>query len=98
MDTITKEYILVYLKNNKKYLKKEFGVQKIALFGSYARGEAIKGSDIDLLIEVKEKNFKKRNMLKEFLEKEFKTDVDVFYFDALKSFIKKNIKEDMLYA
>ena len=98
MNTITKDDILVYLKNNKKYLKKEFGVQRIALFGSYARGEAIKGSDIDLLIDVKEKNFRNRHLLKEFLESEFKTDVDVFYFDAFRTFIKNNIKEDLLYA
>jgi uncharacterized protein len=98
MNLITKDDILIYLKNNKKYLKKEFGVQKIALFGSFARGEALKGSDIDLLIDVKEKNFRNRYLLKEFLENEFKTDVDVFYFDTLRSFIKDNIKEDLVYA
>ena len=30
---------------------KQFAIQKITLFGSYARGEATKDSDVDLLIE-----------------------------------------------
>lgn len=32
-------------------LAKEYGVQKVYLFGSYARGEATPGSDIDLRID-----------------------------------------------
>ncbi len=32
-------------------LAKEYGAQKVSLFGSYARGRAAEESDIDLLLE-----------------------------------------------
>jgi uncharacterized protein len=95
---MTKEHILKYLKNNEEYLEKEYGVKKIALFGSYARGDAVKESDIDLLIEVENKEFKNRYLLKKFLKNEFNKDIDIFYFDSLKTFIRDNIQEDLIYV
>lgn len=43
------------LKKNKPYLKKKFKVQEIGIFGSYARGEATKTSDIDILVNFSDK-------------------------------------------
>ena len=39
---MTKRLILDFLKNNQNELKERFGVIKIGLFGSYARGEALR--------------------------------------------------------
>ncbi len=39
---MTKRLILDFLKNNQNELKEKFGVVKIGLFGSYARGEALR--------------------------------------------------------
>ncbi len=36
---------------NKAFIKEKFGVKKIGVFGSVARGEAKKGSDVDVLVE-----------------------------------------------
>ena len=33
-------------------LRDRFGVKRLALFGSYARGEQQEGSDVDVLVEV----------------------------------------------
>jgi len=41
-----KEIILNFLRENRALLERQFGVQKIGLFGSYARDEAIILSDI----------------------------------------------------
>ena len=79
-------------------MEKEFGVTQIALFGSFARNEARDDSDIDLLIEAKEKCFENRFYLREYLEKVFKRKVDVGYFDSVRSLIMKNIKKDLRYA
>jgi len=49
-DFITREDILAYLKTLKPTLQKE-GIDKIGLFGSFARGDASFNSDIDILIE-----------------------------------------------
>ena len=45
-----KNDILVELRNISSELEDKFGIKKIALFGSYARGEANDDSDIDILI------------------------------------------------
>ncbi len=56
---MTKMEILNYLTAHKAEFKERFGVIRIGLFGSFARGEQNEDSDsdIDLAIEVeKEKN------------------------------------------
>ncbi len=49
---ITKEEILNALEKGKPELQRQFKVHKMALFGSYARGEQPADSDVDILIEV----------------------------------------------
>jgi predicted nucleotidyltransferase len=49
---ITKEEILRTLAKDKSELQKRFKVRRMALFGSYARGEQRAGSDVDILVEV----------------------------------------------
>ena len=49
METLTKETILAYLRTLKPELKKN-GIEKIGLFGSYAKGCADIASDIDIVI------------------------------------------------
>ncbi|MFC1842170.1 nucleotidyltransferase family protein [Candidatus Dependentiae bacterium] len=95
---LTKEEILHFLRKNRDYLKKEFDVDEIMLFGSYARDEAGPESDIDILIKSKTKKFNKWYKLKIFLEKNLKKDVDVVYTDAMHPFIMRFVKEEIIYA
>ena len=95
---LTKEEILHFLRKNKDYLKKNFDVDKIMLFGSYARDEARPDSDIDILIESKTKKFDKWYKLKTFLEKALKKNVDVAFFDAIHPFIMRFVKKELIYA
>ena len=44
--------IVSILKREKPELAREFGITRIAVFGSYARGEQRDGSDVDILVEV----------------------------------------------
>ena len=50
---LRKEDIMRKIKENKKAIK-GFGVKKLVLFGSYARNEGSKDSDIDFLVEFEE--------------------------------------------
>jgi predicted nucleotidyltransferase len=48
----TKDDILSILAREKPALKKRFGVRQLALFGSYACGDANEKSDVDILVDV----------------------------------------------
>ena len=48
----TREDILSVLAREKAGLQRQYPIHRLALFGSYARGEAQPDSDVDLLVEV----------------------------------------------
>ena len=48
----TRNDILTILRLQKPYLQREFPLRRLALFGSWARGEQTATSDIDILVEV----------------------------------------------
>jgi hypothetical protein len=93
-----KTEIIKFLKEHKTELQDRFGVQKIALFGSYAKDAARDMSDIDIAIEVKERDFFIREDLREYLEEHFKKSVDVGYIDSFREFYKQKIKKELIYA
>lgn len=47
---------------------------------------------------MKEKDFRRRFFLKEFLEDHFQRKVDVGYFDAVRSFIMQSVEKELIYA
>jgi len=47
-----REKILARLRAALPALKREFPLQRLALFGSIVRGEALGGSDIDIVVDV----------------------------------------------
>ncbi|MDY6991726.1 MAG: nucleotidyltransferase family protein [Pseudomonadota bacterium] len=53
--TLTLSDILVTLRQHKLRLQSRYGVRRLAVFGSYARGEQGPHSDIDILVELGEK-------------------------------------------
>ena len=77
---------------------KEFDPIKVGIFGSFARGDNKKGSDIDILVEFKESPslltlIKLENDLSEILG----VKVDLVTTGALKNKrIKKSIKKDLI--
>jgi len=54
---MTSQEILNLLRQEKCYLRTEFGVMSIGLFGSYVKGTQSPESDVDLLVEFIEPRF-----------------------------------------
>lgn len=73
---IDKEYILNFLSSKLNYLREEFGVSSISLLGSFARGEEIDESDIDLFVDMPS-DLRKLPGLIEYLENNFQRKVDI---------------------
>ena len=94
-----KDEILLFLKDHKQEMHDRFGVVKIGLFGSYARGEERHDSDIDLAIELEgDKLFRKFFALESFLHEHFKQEVDLGIESALKPIVRKRIEKEILYV
>lgn len=96
---MTKVEILNFLSSHKELLQKDFGIEKIGLFGSYARNEAREDSDIDLAVEIKSKNkFRSFFALKEYLEKNLNKKVDLGIESTLKPIVKEYVSKDIIYV
>lgn len=88
------------LKRQEGAIKKKYGVKKIGVFGSFARGEGKEGSDIDVLVEFKKgsKTFDNYMDLKFFLEDLFHKKIDLVTVEALRPQLKDDILREVVYA
>lgn len=92
-----KEEILKILRQELPYLKEEYKVKSIGVFGSYVKEEYRKGSDIDVLVEFYDvpsllKFIKMENYLSDVLG----VKVDLVMKDALKPEIGKHILKEVV--
>ncbi len=93
----TREEILKKAEENRETVL-SFGVRRLGIFGSYARGEESESSDIDFLVEFERKTFDNYMGLKFFLEDLFGCGVDLVIADAVKPRLRKPILEETIYA
>jgi uncharacterized protein len=94
---MTRDEILQKLEENSETIR-GFGVLRLGIFGSYARGEQSEASDIDFLVEFESPAFKNYFGLKFFLEKLFGCKVDLVFHDTIKPRIRNSILEEAVYA
>ena len=92
----TSEY-LALLKQFKDTKAMQYGIQKIGLFGSVARGEHHEGSDVDVVYEG-EPNILLRSRMKRELESLFGCNVDLVRFRKLleNTLFGESINEDLI--
>lgn len=96
---MTKNIIIDYLKQHKEEFTKKYDISKMALFGSYARGDNRADSDIDIAIETKLADYFRLYDLKEELEKAFQTSVDIVRIrEKMNKSLKRRIEKDGLYV
>lgn len=77
---------------------KSLGVEKIGLFGSYARNEATPDSDIDCIVSLSDNSWTTYTDVLFFLEELFGRQIDLIMLDALKPRIKQYILDEVVYA
>ncbi|HJX34589.1 MAG TPA: nucleotidyltransferase domain-containing protein [Desulfatiglandales bacterium] len=76
-NNLTYEDILKLLRSERIFLRNEFGVVNIGLFGSYAKGTQKDDSDIDLLVEFEEPRFDYLAGLQIYLEKRLNKKIEL---------------------
>jgi len=95
---ITKEEIIKTLAKDKPELQRQFKVSRLALFGSYARGEQRTDSDVDILVEVDPSIGLDFVTLAERIEKLLGTSVDLVSSRAINSKTMKYIEPELIYV
>ena len=85
------------LKQQLSSIFKEYSLDKAAVFGSYARGEAKDSSDLDLLIS-SEKTFDLETYSEfvEALERITAKKIDIVFYDYLNPYMKDNILKEAI--
>jgi uncharacterized protein len=86
------------LKKNKSYLKKKYHVEKIGIFGSYARGQEYNDSDVDILVTFSDSIGWEFIDLQEYLQEILGLTVDLVTIKALKPQLRDSILNEVVYA
>ena len=99
MQKVNKNTIIERFQSDKSILK-DFGVDRIGLFGSYIRNEQSDGSDIDLLVEFDKdkKTFRNLIALAEYAESIFGKQVEVVTPESLSPYLAPYIKKEVHYV
>jgi predicted nucleotidyltransferase len=96
---VTKSDVLNYLSKHFQEFHTKYNVEKIGLFGSYARDEATKDSDIDICIKTEHTDLFALVHLKEDLKNLFHANVDIIRVrDKMNPYLKKIIDKDAIYV
>jgi uncharacterized protein len=91
--------IMDVLKNDKAFLRKEFGVINIGLFGSYAKGNQKEDSDIDFLVELQEPRFEWLAGLQIYLETKFGRKIELLRKGKnVNQRLIQKVERDIIYA
>ena len=96
---MTRDQILDFLRQHKPEMRERFGVTMIGLFGSYARGDAHDGSDVDIAVELEgDRLFRKFFALEFFLKSNLNMEIDLGIVSALKPIARERISKEIQYV
>ena len=96
---ISKDEIINLIKSDKAFLRENFGVIKIGVFGSYAKNMQTRDSDIDLLVEFTEPRFDWLAGLYDYMEGRFNKKIEIVRKRNLtKSNFFERIEKEVIYA
>jgi len=91
---ISSENIINMLKDHNEILRK-YEVKRIGLFGSYARGDQKKNSDIDFLVEFEKPVFENFMDLAFYLEELFGRKVELITNGNLSPYIQPYVEKEV---
>jgi uncharacterized protein len=94
-----KKEIIAIIRSHKPELELRYGVQRLGLFGSYVREKQRKKSDIDILVKFsRDIDLFDFIALREYLENQLNSKVDLVMESALKPNLEKRILAEVEYV
>ena len=92
-----REEVLSRLRDHQQAMQR-FGVRRLGLFGSIARGEGTAESDLDILVDLERHTFDAYMGLKFFLEDLFQCRVDLVMENTIKPRLRHNVLKEVVYV
>ena len=94
-----KAEIIEILRAYKKELAKKYGIIEIGVFGSVARDEVGKDSDVDVVVRISNPDLFMLVGIKNELEERFQRSVEIVaYSENMNQFLKKRIDGEAAYV
>lgn len=90
----TSESILAFLRENRAFLREQ-GITAIGIFGSYARGDQNRDSDIDFLFRMDDMTFTRWMNVWNFLEDHLDCAVDLVPEKDLRSELRPRVLREV---
>lgn len=90
--------LLSFISEHKDEFERKFGIKRIGIFGSYARGDANGDSDIDVVVELERPDMFCLVGIKHSIEEAFDRKVDVVRLrDKMNMALRQRIERDAFY-
>lgn len=94
-----KNAALQTLKQYRNDFGSRYGILAIGIFGSIARDEPTEGSDVDVVVSLKEPNLFTLSRIRLELEEQLHSPVDIVsYRDRMNPFLKERIQREACYV
>lgn len=98
---VNQEYILETLRANRERLRQEFGIERIGLYGSFARNEETETSDIDLVFDLeagRSLSWSEKDRLYRILSRQLHKKLDLVNSRFMNPFIEYKMEKDVIYV
>jgi uncharacterized protein len=91
--------VIKKLESKAPAIRSQYGVTKIGIFGSFARGEQTRKSDVDVLVDFASGHATLKNFvgLAEYLEALFKRNVDLITVEGLDKYIRQRVEAEVIW-
>ena len=99
--SIDQKFILDTLKANQERLRKEFGIERIGLYGSFARNEQTEKSDVDLVYNLEEGrrlSLVDRDRLQRILKRQIHRKPDLINQRFMNPFTRYTMLKNVIYV
>ena len=94
-----KTELITILNRYKKSHQAQYGIRRLGLFGSTARGTSTDQSDIDIVVELEKQDLYFIIGIKQDLEEQLGSKVDIIsYRNTMNPFLKNRIDQEAVYA
>ncbi len=94
-----RDSVLRVLSEHWKEIAEDYGVRRLAVFGSVARGDATSDSDVDILVEfLHPPGFDRYMQIKFYLEALLGCRVDLVMDSALKPWARETVLQEAIYV